>query len=443
MNGSMKNLNTCSTWHPQHLCRQTWSVPRYLCADSLQTRTMFHDPLVGGNVKLPTELLPQPAKKPKAAAAAATVVAAAAAPPTTMASTFLEVRDICAAAQAAAFPGLDAAIAIAASDRPGVDYQNNSAMALFGKAKASGTSTIKSPRECAEMLAAAMRSADKEGLFDNVEIAGAGFINIRLSTAWLSSRVHMFAAHGVLPPPVEKQKVVVDFSSPNVAKEMHVGHLRSTIIGDCICRILEFCGHDVDRVNHVGDWGTQFGMLIAHLKDVFPDFATKPPPISDLQGFYKAAKKVFDNDEAFKVRAHEEVVRLQSGDGPSRYAWQQICDVSRREFEKVYSRLDVKVYEKGESYYNEYIPAVIQHVEELGLITQKEEKDASNTPTGRHAKVIFPPKSKHEHPLIVQKSDGGFGYAQHVTDTKSHATLRHPRSPVCSDRLPDTRCRQV
>lgn len=139
-------------------------------------------------------------------------------------------------------------------------------------------------------------------------------------------------------------------------------------------------------------------MLIAHLKDVFPDFATKPPPIGDLQQFYKAAKKVFDDDEAFKQRAHEEVVRLQSGDGPSRHAWQQICDVSRREFEKVYSRLDVCVYEKGESYYNEYIPAVIAHLGQLGLVDVKD-----------GAKVIFPPKSKYEHPLIVQKSDGGFG----------------------------------
>ena len=117
--------------------------------------------------------------------------------------------------------------------------------------------------------------------------------------------------------------------------QMHVGHLRSTIIGDTLCRVLEFAGHSVERVNHVGDWGTQFGMLIAHLKRVFPDYSTKPPPIADLQQFYKDAKKVFDDDEAFKKDAHEEVVRLQGGDGSSRYAWNQICDVSRREFEKV------------------------------------------------------------------------------------------------------------
>jgi len=203
-----------------------------------------------------------------------------------------------------------------------------------------------------------------------------------------------------LPPPGKRRKVVVDFSSPNVAKEMHVGHLRSTIIGDTICRILSFCGHEVLRVNHVGDWGTQFGMLIAHLKAVFPNFADRPPPISDLQQFYKDAKAVFDQDTDFKARAHAEVVKLQSGDGSSRFAWQQICDVSRREFEKVYKRLDVVLTEVGESFYNEYIPAVIAHLEHLGSVVPSD-----------GAKVIFPqPGSKHEQPLIVQKGDGGFGY---------------------------------
>ena len=365
---------------------------------------MFHDPCVAGAVKMPAELIPKAAApKAPATALAAPVTGVA---PTSMASTFVEVHKVCSAAQAAAFPGVDAAVAVAVSDRAGVDYQNNSAMGLFGIMKKALPDGIKSPRDCAERLAKQMKAQDSEGLIASVEIAGPGFINMQLSTAWLSNRVHQFVLHGVLPPPASKLKVIVDFSSPNVAKEMHVGHLRSTIIGDCLCRVLEFCGHDVDRVNHVGDWGTQFGMLIAHLKDVFPDFATKPPPIQDLQQFYKNAKKVFDDDEDFKHRAHEEVVRLQGGDGPSRYAWQQICDVSRREFEKVYSRLDVVLHEKGESFYNEYIPAVIAHLGEIGMLTLKEEAGG----TGRSAKVLFPPNSKYEHPLIVQKSDGGFGY---------------------------------
>jgi len=132
---------------------------------------------------------------------------------------------------------------------------------------------------------------------------------------------------------------------------------------------------------------------------VFPDYATKPPPIGDLQSFYREAKRVFDEDEEFKKVAHQEVVRLQGGDGASRHAWRQICEVSRVEFERVYSRLGVTLDEVGESFYNEYIPAVIAHLEEVGLV---EDSDG--------AKVIFPPGTKHTQPLIVQKGDGGFGY---------------------------------
>jgi len=248
-----------------------------------------------------------------------------------------------------------------------------------------------------------MLTCDKSGMIGKAEVAGAGFININLSAAWFSDRVNMIAQHGALPPTAPKKKVVCDFSSPNVAKEMHAGHLRSTIIGDSICRVLEFCGHEVLRVNHVGDWGTQFGMLIGHLKQVFPDFASKPPPIGDLQAFYKESKKHFDEDPAFAKLAHEEVVRLQGGDGSSRYAWHQICEVSRREFEKVYSRLGVQLTEVGESFYNEYIHAVVAHLDEIGLVSDSvDEKDAT-----RIAKVIFPPNTKHEQPLMVVKSDGG------------------------------------
>lgn len=142
-------------------------------------------------------------------------------------------------------------------------------------------------------------------------------------------------AHGVNGPKVDKKKVLVDFSSPNIAKEMHVGHLRSTIIGDCVCRILEFCGHDVMRINHVGDWGTQFGMLITYLKDEYPDILTNPPNVSDLTAIYKASKKRFDEDENFKERSRLNVVSLQSGDPGSRAIWKLLCDISRAEFQKV------------------------------------------------------------------------------------------------------------
>ena len=147
-------------------------------------------------------------------------------------------------------------------------------------------------------------------------------------------------------------RVVVDYSSPNIAKEMHVGHLRSTIIGDSIANLFESFGHEILRVNHVGDWGTQFGMLIAHLIDLFPDYATNVPKISDLQKFYKESKKRFDDEEDFKKRAYENVVRLQSHEPAIHKAWEAICEVSRQEFQKVYNRLNIHgLKEVGESFY--------------------------------------------------------------------------------------------
>ena len=272
---------------------------------------------------------------------------------------------------------------------------------------------IDTSRKVAELLQQTISELDKNNLVQEINLESTlppddpksnspnahVFITIQISVAYITTRVSDFVECGVKPLQCERKRVIVDFSSPNVAKEMHVGHLRSTIIGDTICRMLEFAGHTVERVNHVGDWGTQFGMLIAHLKNVFPDFSTTPPPISDLQQFYREAKKVFDEDENFKSNAHAEVVRLQSGDHQSRRAWQQICDVSRREFEKVYSRLGVQLTEVGESFYNEHIPAVLDHLEELGI---------SKVQDG--ATVIFPSGTKLPHPLIVKKSDGGFGY---------------------------------
>lgn len=138
-----------------------------------------------------------------------------------------------------------------------------------------------------------------------------------------------------------KQKVVVDFSSPNVAKEMHVGHLRSTIIGDSLCRILEYQGYEVKRTNHIGDWGTQFGMLIQYASEEYPDYMNQMPDIKDLESFYKASKKRFDSDPEFKLKAQQTVVKLQSGDEDTRKAWKVICDVSRSYFSKIYKRLDI------------------------------------------------------------------------------------------------------
>lgn len=165
------------------------------------------------------------------------------------------------------------------------DYQFNGAMALSKLLKGLGKS--QNPREIATAVKNAIPAND---LVDQLDLAGPGFINIRVKSGFVQEQVTSLVMRGVRPPSgIERKKVIVDFSSPNIAKEMHVGHLRSTIIGDSICRLLEFVGHDVLRLNHVGDWGTQFGMLLAHLEDRFPNFAEETPPIGDLQSFYKVS----------------------------------------------------------------------------------------------------------------------------------------------------------
>ena len=211
----------------------------------------------------------------------------------------------------------------------------------------------------------------------------------------------------MLPPPTgAKKRVIVDFSSPNIAKEMHVGHLRSTIIGDGICRLLEFLGHDVLRLNHIGDWGTQFGMLIAHLQDEFPNFQTESPPISDLMAFYKQSKARFDADEDFKKRAYNCVVKLQAHEPDYLKAWNLICDVSRKEFQKVYDRLDVKLVERGESFYQDRMKEVVSDLTKKNMLEEDE---------GRM--IMFAPGISV--PLTVVKSDGGFTY-----DTSDMAALK-------------------
>ena len=299
---------------------------------------------------------------------------------------------------ASAFPeaaalGIKDAMVQRASNSKFGEYQCNNAMAVFALVKGKNAAAT-NPRAVAQAI---VDSCPDTPLIKKLEVAGPGFINIYLSTKFLEDRVRFLAAKGVLPPPVEKRTVAVDFSSPNIAKEMHVGHLRSTIIGDTICRILEFCGHKVHRVNHVGDWGTQFGMLICHLSDSFPDFKTNQPNLTDLTGFYKAAKARFDAEPEFKLRSQQGVVALQAGDEKSLEMWKILCDISRVAFEQVYSRLHVKVFEAGESFYNSRIPGIIEGLNKQGLITDS-----------NGASCVFIPD--HQVPLMVRKSDGGFGY---------------------------------
>ncbi|NDC35789.1 MAG: arginine--tRNA ligase [Synechococcaceae bacterium WB9_2_112] len=239
-------------------------------------------------------------------------------------------------------------------------------------------------------------------------IAGPGFINLTLRPERLASEVQARLDDPRLgvPEAGSASPVVVDFSSPNIAKEMHVGHLRSTIIGDCLARVLEFRGHGVLRLNHVGDWGTQFGMLITHLKQVAPQALDTADAVDlgDLVAFYRQAKARFDDDEAFQTTSRDEVVRLQSGDPVSLRAWGLLCDQSRREFQVIYDRLDIRLQERGESFYNPYLADVVADLDGSGLLV-----------TDDGARCVFlegvSGKEGKPLPVIVQKRDGGFNYA--------------------------------
>eukprot|EP00602_Paraphysomonas_sp_CaronLab_P009175 CAMPEP_0185032088 /NCGR_PEP_ID=MMETSP1103-20130426/19934_1 /TAXON_ID=36769 /ORGANISM="Paraphysomonas bandaiensis, Strain Caron Lab Isolate" /LENGTH=668 /DNA_ID=CAMNT_0027567849 /DNA_START=348 /DNA_END=2351 /DNA_ORIENTATION=+ len=275
------------------------------------------------------------------------------------------------------------------------DFQCNNSMKCTKALKSvSGYSGPKAPKDIAALIVAAL---PENSLIAKTSIAPNGFINIEVATAVLVESMADVVASGVKPPSVDRLKVLVDFSSPNIAKEMHVGHLRSTIIGDSICRMLEFCGHDVMRINHVGDWGTQFGMLITYLQEEYPDIVSNPPNISDLTAIYKAAKNRFDADEDFKTTSRNNVVKLQSGDTACRTIWNLLCDISRREFQRVYDALGVTLTEVGESFYNPMIPPALEELTQLGL-TEMEEK------------MLISKLPHFDIPLILRKSDGGYGY---------------------------------
>jgi arginyl-tRNA synthetase len=287
------------------------------------------------------------------------------------------------------------------------DFQANGALPL---AKPLG----QSPRKIAEAVVAELKGDPAfAALCLEPQIAGPGFINLTLRPERLAAEVQARLGDGRLGVPTAAEEsgaapapVVVDFSSPNIAKEMHVGHLRSTIIGDSLARVLEFRRHPVLRLNHVGDWGTQFGMLITHLKQVAPQALDTADAVDlgDLVAFYREAKKRFDDDEAFQTTSREEVVKLQGGDPVSLRAWGLLCDQSRREFQKIYDRLDIRLGERGESFYNPYLEGVVADLDAAGLLV-----------TDGGARCVFlegvSGKDGKPLPVIVQKSDGGFNYA--------------------------------
>ncbi|ADO81058.1 TPA: arginine--tRNA ligase [Haemophilus influenzae] len=301
------------------------------------------------------------------------------------------------------------------------DYQANGIMAA---AKKLGLN----PREFAQKV---LDNAQLSDIAEKLEIAGPGFINIFLNPTWLTTEISAALSHKNLGiQATNKQTVVIDYSSPNVAKEMHVGHLRSTIIGDAVARTLEFLGHNVIRANHVGDWGTQFGMLIAYLEKMQHEHASEME-LQDLEAFYREAKKHYDEDEIFAEKARNYVVKLQSGDEYCRTMWKRLVDITMQQNQYNYARLNVTLTEKdvmGESLYNPMLPSIVKDLKKQGLAVEND---------GALVVYLYEFKNKDGDPMgvIVQKKDGGFLYT--TTDIAAakyrYETLKANRALVFSD----------
>ena len=298
------------------------------------------------------------------------------------------------------------------------DYQANAAMALGKKLK-------KQPREIAQAIVGKLALG---GICSKVEIAGPGFINLTLDDAFLTAETRAAAKDRSfgLRAAENAETVLVDYSSPNVAKEMHVGHLRSTIIGDCLARVLDALGNKVIRQNHVGDWGTPFGMLIEHLIDVGEEDAAAELGLGDLNAFYQQARKKFEADPAFADRARARVVLLQAGDEGTLARWRTLFDLSARYFGTVYERLGVRLTREdiaGESFYNAMLEPTLKELSDKGLLKESE-----------GALCVFPAgftgREGEPLPLIARKKDGGYGYA-----TTDLAAIRHRTRTLGATRL--------
>lgn len=298
------------------------------------------------------------------------------------------------------------------------DYQANG---IMGAAKKIGTN----PREFAAKV---LEQLDLSDIAEKVDIAGPGFINIFLKNEWLGTQLGEQRKSERLDVAVvaDPQTVVVDYSAPNLAKEMHVGHLRSTVIGDAVVRTLEFLGHKVVRQNHVGDWGTQFGMLLAYMERLRAQNSKISMALSDLETFYRAAKTCFDDDEAFAARARELVVALQSGDEECLALWNEFIDISMAHCEETYKMLGVSLARQDvmpESAYNDDLENVINELQTQGLL---QESDG--------AKCVFMEEFANKDgeitPIIVQKTGGGFLYA-----TTDLAAVRYRQKVLNADRV--------
>jgi arginyl-tRNA synthetase len=328
------------------------------------------------------------------------------------------VREAMAAALGEAHASADPMIRRSANPQFG-DYQANVAMSL-------GKALGRKPREVAEAIVARLHAPE---LLRQVEVAGPGFINLHLRESFVAQQAQAMAAAadlGIRSSTQATQTVVLDYSSPNVAKQMHVGHIRSSIIGDALGRVLEAQGHRVIRQNHVGDWGTQFGMLIEHMVDQKLDQPGAIGSLGDLNSLYQDAKKRFDAEPAFAERARQRVVALQGGDEHTLALWRKLVEQSERHFDEVYTKLGVKLSladVRGESFYNPLLAQVVADLQAAGLLQ-----------TSQGAAVVFPPGFVDENnqplPLIVRKSDGGYLYA-----TTDLAAARYRIRDLKADRI--------
>ena len=294
------------------------------------------------------------------------------------------------------------------------DFQVNGAMSAAKRMKLN-------PKDLASQI---IERVDLKGIAKKLEIAGPGFINVHMNNEFLAESLLKNRYEKVAQE--NKQTIVIDHSSPNLAKEMHVGHLRSTIIGDCLSRIFEYQGHNVTRQNHMGDWGTQFGMLIAELEETLDGGDTPELALGDLEVFYQQSKKHFDEDEAFANRARDYVVKLQSGDAHCKGLWKKFIEVSVAHNLDIYKRLNVGLREahiKPESAYNDDLEPVVEDLFERGIAIKSD-----------GAKVVFLPeladKNGNPSPMIIQKSGGGYLYSS--TDL---AALRYRVNELNADRI--------
>ncbi|MBF4765971.1 arginine--tRNA ligase [Nocardioides islandensis] len=295
------------------------------------------------------------------------------------------------------------------------DFQANAALAL---AKRLG----ENPRAVAQKIVDAL---DLTGIAEPPEISGPGFVNVRLSSAWIGAQVDGFDDR--LGVPLQSPLTIpVDYSAPNVAKEMHVGHLRTTVVGDALVRTLEHLGHHVIRQNHVGDWGTMFGMLIEHLLDVGEDSPDAQLMVTDPNAFYAAANAEFQSDPEFATRARSRVVKLQGGDEDTLRHWHELVDLSKQYFNRIYDTLGVTLTDAdlaGESTYNDELAGICDELEAQGIATISDGALCVflDGYTGREGKPV---------PLIIRKSDGGYGYA-----TTDLATIRRRVRDMKADRI--------